>query len=90
MQAYLPLLQAAFHDSMRALWNESKKNFKSKPRCGAFRPVGSLLLTSSVADPHHIDMDPDADPDPTFHFDAAPDPDPIFQIKAQNLEKVLK
>jgi hypothetical protein len=28
------------------------------------------------------------DPDPTFHFD--PDPDPSFQIKAQNLEKVLK
>jgi hypothetical protein len=29
-----------------------------------------------------------ADLDPTFHFDA--DPDPSFQIKAQNLEKVLK
>ncbi len=28
-----------------------------------------------------------ADLDPTFHFDA--DPDPTFQIKAQNLEKVL-
>jgi hypothetical protein len=26
------------------------------------------------------------DPDPTFHSD----PDPSFQIKAQNLEKVLK
>ncbi len=32
----------------------------------------------------------DADPDPTFPFDPSPDPDPIFQIKAQNLEKVLK
>jgi hypothetical protein len=37
-----------------------------------------------------------ADPDPAFHFDADPDPaflfdsDPSFQIKAQNLEKVLK
>ncbi len=44
-----------------------------------------------VADPHHIDADPDpafhfdADPDPAFHFNA--DPDPSFQIKAQNLEK---
>ncbi len=46
-------------------------------------PVGS------VADPHHVDADPDpvcpfdADPDPTFHFDAVPDPDqdPSFQIK---------
>jgi hypothetical protein len=28
------------------------------------------------------------DPDPTLHLDA--DPDPSFQIKAQNLEKVLK
>jgi hypothetical protein len=27
-------------------------------------------------------------PDPTFHLDA--DPDPSFQIKAQNLEKLLK
>jgi hypothetical protein len=38
------------------------------------------------------DLDPachfDADPDPACHFDA--DPDPSFQIKAQNLEKVLK
>ncbi len=42
---------------------------------------------SSVADP-----DPachfDADPDPTFLFD--PDLGPSFQIKAQNVEKVLK
>ncbi len=42
--------------------------------------------------PHHVDadVDPDANPDlyPTFHFDA--DPDPSFQIKVQNLEKVLK
>jgi hypothetical protein len=41
----------------------------------------------SVADP-----DPafDADPDPTFHLDADADPDHSFQIKAQNLEKVLR
>ncbi len=57
---------------------------------------------SSVADPHHLDANPDPDPtshfdtdpdpDPTFHFDAVPDPDPApaFQIKGQNLEKVLK
>ncbi len=59
---------------------------------------------SSVPDPHQVDpafnfdadLDPasnfDADPDrdPTFHSDADPDPDPSFQIKAQNLEKVLK
>ncbi len=58
----------------------------------------------SVADPHqfdadaksafHFDVDPDpachfdADADPSFHFD--PDADPSFQIKARNLEKVLK
>jgi len=58
----------------------------------------------SVADPHHLDADPDpsclfdpdpapachfdADPDPTFHFDA--DPESFLQIKAQNLEKVFK
>jgi hypothetical protein len=41
-----------------------------------------------------MDPDPayhfDADSDPAFHFDVDPDPDPRFQIKAQNLEKVLK
>jgi hypothetical protein len=54
-------------------------------------------LQCSVADLHHFDADPDADPDPgchfdadagpdpTFHFDADPDPDPSFQIKVQNL-----
>jgi hypothetical protein len=40
------------------------------------------------------DSDPnfhfDSDPNPTLHFDADPDPYPRFQIKAQNLEKVLK
>jgi len=29
-------------------------------------------FTTSVADPHHFDADPD--PDPAFHFDADPDP----------------
>ncbi len=40
-----------------------------------------------VANPHHVDADPDLDP--SDHYDAYPDPDPSFQIKAQNLEKVL-
>jgi hypothetical protein len=30
---------------------------------------------NSVVDPHHIDAVPDADPDPTYHFEADPDPD---------------
>jgi hypothetical protein len=53
-----------------------------------------LTDTSSVADPHHVDADPDpacpvdADPDSRFHFNANPDPDHSFQRKAQNLEKV--
>jgi hypothetical protein len=57
---------------------------------------GLLMLSPSVADPHHFDPDTDpachfeADPNPAFHFYAIPDPDPCFQIKAQNLEKVLK
>jgi hypothetical protein len=40
-----------------------------------------------IADPDHA-RHFDEDPDPTFHFD--PDPDSSFQIKVQNLEKVLK
>jgi hypothetical protein len=44
----------------------------------------TLSRASSVADPHHLD----ADPDPACHFDAYPDPS--FQIKAQNLDKVLQ
>jgi hypothetical protein len=27
-------------------------------------------------DPHHVDADPDADPDSTYHPDADPDADP--------------
>jgi len=39
-------------------------------------------LELSVADPHHLD----ADPDPAFHFDADPDPDPAFSqdVKKSN------
>ncbi len=45
-------------------------------------------LTASVADPHHIDADPDlafhfdANPDPSFYYDSDPDPDPAFQLDA--------
>ncbi len=40
----------------------------------------------NIAEPHYFDADP------TFHFDEDPNlsPDPCFQLKAQNLEKVLK
>jgi hypothetical protein len=66
----------------------------------------SSILLFIVANPHHIDADPDpachfdadpgpafhvdADPDPIFHFDADPDSDPSFQVKGQNLAKMLK
>jgi hypothetical protein len=33
---------------------------------------------NSVADPHHLD----ADPDPACHFDADPDPDTTFYFDA--------
>jgi hypothetical protein len=46
-------------------------------------------LNSNVADPDPA-CHSDAGPDPTFHYDADLDPDPSFQMKAQNLEKVLK
>ncbi len=53
--------------------------------------------------PHHLDADPDANLDSTYHpgadlaayldsdflFDADPDPDSSLQIKVQTLEKVL-
>jgi hypothetical protein len=57
------------------------------------------ILLNSVEDPDpscHFDADPDpishldADPDPNLQFDADPDPVPSFQLKAPNLEKVLK
>jgi hypothetical protein len=52
------------------------------------------LLLSTVADPHHLDGDPDPachfDADLTFHSDTEPDPDLSFHIKAQTHEKVLK
>jgi hypothetical protein len=74
----------------------------------AVQPVQServQIRRTNVADPHHLDADPDpychfdaipdldchfdAGPDPTFPFDADPGPDPSLQIKAQNNEKVL-
>jgi hypothetical protein len=42
-----------------------------------FGPPGSVIVCS-VADPHHLDAGPDADPDLTYHFDA--DPDPYFYL----------
>jgi hypothetical protein len=70
------------------------KNWKKKITVD----VLNKCLLSSVADLHHFDVDGDpdsachfdADADPFFHFDADPDTDSSFQIKAQNLEKVLK
>jgi hypothetical protein len=40
------------------------------------------LPKASVADPYHVDADPD--PDPAFLFDANPDPDPIFYLDADS------
>jgi len=68
--------------------------FRKKVKiCEKLRKISHIkktLALSHVADPHHLD----ADPDPAFHFDADPDsdPDPVpsFQMKAQSLEKLLK
>jgi hypothetical protein len=49
--------------------------------------VADPLLVDAYPDPASY-FDADSDQDHTFHFD--PDPDPNFQIRAQNLEKVLK
>ncbi len=57
-------------------------------------PVKISHLLRSVADPHHLDADPDAarhfdaDPDPPFNFDG--DPDSSSPLKAQNLEKTAQ
>ncbi len=74
------------------------KETKPQVTVAHFKPIPVLTFhrLGSVADPHHFDADTDpdpacyfdADPDPTSRF--VPDPDPSFQIKAQNLEKVLK
>jgi hypothetical protein len=56
------------------LWQNNKIKLESPKR----------KATNSVADPHHVDADPnpachfdaDIDPYPTFHCDAVPDPDP--------------
>jgi hypothetical protein len=39
------------------------------------------MLLNSVADPHHLDANPD--PDPASHFDA--DPDPTFHFDVRRL-----
>jgi hypothetical protein len=59
--------------------------------CSLFQHTGVTNpdLRSSVADPDP-DCHFDPDPDPACHFDANPDLNPSFQIKDQNLKKVLK
>jgi hypothetical protein len=53
----------------------------------------NFSVACSVADPHHLDADPDLDPvchsfkadpdpDPTYHFHADPDPDLTFHFDA--------
>ncbi len=39
-------------------------------------------MIASVTDPHHLDADPDTNPDPTYYFDADPDadPDPFYLL----------
>ncbi len=44
-----------------------------------------LIREWQCCGPHYVD----ADPYPDCHFDAVADPNPSFQVKAQNLEKVL-
>ncbi len=39
-----------------------------------------MTVTTSVADQHHFDADPDRDS--TFHFEADPDPDPACHFDA--------
>jgi hypothetical protein len=60
----------------------------------AERPAKAQIIFSSIAGPHHFDIDPDPDPalvpdpdrtfqsdaDPTFQSDA--DPDPTFQLNS--------
>jgi hypothetical protein len=77
---------------MKSIINQSSRN-SSGAAVPVYNERGFLMKDkavhfSSVADPHHLD----ADPDPTFHFAADPDPNPDtnLQINAQNLEKVLK
>ncbi len=64
-------------------------------RVNELLPANNLNIDTSVADPNHVNADPNLYPDPaclepTFSFDADPYPDPNLQIKAQNLEKVLR
>jgi hypothetical protein len=56
----------------------------------AIQFVSIHLLRGNVADPHHVDANPDpafhfdADPDPTFQFDPDPDPTTHFSPVLQN------
>jgi hypothetical protein len=44
--------------------------------CHALFLFGIVFDKISVADPNYLDADPNADPDPTFHFEADPGADP--------------
>ncbi len=61
-------------------WSSSPHSPPSQASGEAASPVP--CIPSSVADPHHIDADPDAEPDPIYHLDADldADPDPDFYL----------
>jgi hypothetical protein len=73
----------------RPLRNYAQRSltWTSSPPSPLFRALGEAAsplpcIPSSVADPHHIDADPDAEPDPIYHLDADldADPDPDFYL----------
>ncbi len=60
--------------------------------CWLFK-VRSFLITrpisllDRVVSPHHL-VDPNADPDPAYHFDADPDPD-FYLMRIRMLNRIL-
>jgi hypothetical protein len=70
-------LLAAFKESDVKLLDQLPTEMRYRKLCSLSIFSGS----STVADPHHLDADPDpnyhfdANPDPTYHLYADPDPD---------------
>ncbi len=87
IEASLDAVEKMLNDLSRShYWTRAREAAPSL--IAAYSDKEKFMQVISVADPHHLD----ADPDSTFHPDADPDPDPdpSFTKRLKHLKKVIK
>jgi hypothetical protein len=73
IEASLDAVEKMLSDLSRShYWTRARETAPSL--IAAYSDKEKFMQVISVVDSHHLDADPDADLDPTFHSDADPDP----------------